>query len=45
MTSTNTQSLASGSLNEPIVHQLPLACAEQINQLIALDMVTAGALG
>ena len=30
---------------EPIVRQLPLACAGEINRLIALDMATAGAVG
>ena len=30
---------------EPIVRQLPLACAGEINRLIALDMAAAGAVG
>ncbi len=30
---------------EPIVRQLPLACAGEINRLIALDMAASGAVG
>lgn len=30
---------------EPIARELPLACAHQINDLISLDMVAAGAVG
>jgi Fe-S cluster assembly protein SufB len=30
---------------EPIMRELPLACAVEINRLIALDMAAAGAVG
>ena len=30
---------------EPIARQLPMACADQINQMITLDMAAAGAVG
>lgn len=30
---------------EPIMRELPLACADEINHLIALDMAAAGAVG
>lgn len=30
---------------EPIMRELPLACAAEINRLIALDVGAAGAVG
>lgn len=30
---------------EPVIRELPLACADEINHLIALDMAAAGAVG
>jgi Fe-S cluster assembly protein SufB len=39
-----TSMLISGFI-EPIARQLPLACADQINQMISLDMAAAGAVG
>jgi Fe-S cluster assembly protein SufB len=30
---------------EPIARQLPIACANQINRMITLDMAAAGAVG
>jgi Fe-S cluster assembly protein SufB len=30
---------------EPVIRELPLACADEINHLIALDMAAAGAIG